>query len=216
MPTNDTPSRVPPEVVDCEQGTPEWERIRAGRITASAFDRVLPRGKGAETYALELVSERLTGKPLPNFTSKQTDWGNEHEGAARAMVMLELGVPVDQVGFLIRGDIPTVGASPDGLIGDDTMLEIKCPYTSKMHLATALSGAVPKEYVAQVQGQLWVADRDKAVFASYDPRMPAGLQLVTVDVERDPKLFPKIDEALRWFAGHVDELETRIRERING
>ncbi len=159
---------------DIIQGSPEWDAVRVGRVTASNFSAATSKGKGSppsktrKDYMIKLVAERLTGLPAESYSNKAMEWGSETECAAREYYEALNNVSVRQVGFIARDD--DVGGSPDGLVGDDGMLEIKCPF-STTHIKYILAGKMPAEYVKQVQGNLWVAERKWCDFVSFDPRV---------------------------------------------
>ena len=168
----------------------DWFAARAGKATASRFKDIIGRrkdGKGylaaRDDYALELAVERLTGKPAKVIDNTAMQWGREQEQSALEMYSARHAVAVEQVGFC-RHDRLDAGCSPDGLVDWDGLIEIKCPYNSLNHVATWMNG-MPVEHKAQVQGQLWITNRDWCDFVSFDSRMPAELQLYTERVYRD-------------------------------
>ncbi len=194
------------------QGSEQWKRARLGNVGASRLDDILtePRSKAdrevgrlsqtAESYMLELLGEILTGLPANDFETPATRWGNQWEPEARSVYEEAMDCDVDQTGFHFHPNIPHCGCSPDGMIGDDGLLEIKCPHTTREHVRTAISQAVPDQYVAQVQGQLWVTGRKWSHFVSYDPRIKdTAIRLIIVPVQRDEEMIAKIDAAVRRF-----------------
>ena len=138
------------------------------------------------------------------------EWGTENEPLARAAYEAEKGVLVDEVGLLDHPFIPMAAASPDGLVNDDGMLEIKCPNTAT-HFDTLLKGDVPSKYIPQMQWQMACANRLWVDFVSYDPRAPEGLQLFIKRVERDDKYILEVEAEVNKF---LQELESRI-EKLN-
>jgi putative phage-type endonuclease len=170
-------------VVDVEQRSPEWLALRRGAITASAADRLLTQAKIRE-YALELAAERLVREVPPNIVTAAMQWGIDHEENARLRYAFERGVDVLSVGFAWLDDLEGwIGCSPDGVVGDDGLVEVKCP-SSKRHLEYLTNGEAPKEYMAQIQFQLWVTGRQWCDFVSYDPRFERG-DFFCRRVERD-------------------------------
>lgn len=164
---------------------------------------------------LELLGEIVTGKPASDYDTPAMRWGNEWEPEARSVYEETLDCDVDTTGFHFHPTIPHCGCSPDGLIGATGLLEIKCPFTTREHVRTALSQEVPSQYVAQVQGQLWVTGRKWSHFVSYDPRVKdTALRLIVVPVERDEEFIVTIEAAVKRFVGAllraVQELEGRI------
>ena len=178
-------------VVDVEQRSPAWLALRRGAITASAADRLLTQAKVRE-YALELAAERLVREVPPNIVTPAMQWGIDHEESARLRYAFERGVDVLSVGFAWHDNLEGwIGCSPDGVVGDDGLVEIKCP-SSKRHLEYLTSGAAPKEYLPQIQFQLWVTGRQWCDFVSYDPRFECG-DFFVVRVERDEAAILALD-----------------------
>lgn len=178
------------EIFDVEQGTEEWLALRVGVITASASYGLNYKNM-RETYKNKLIAERLTGEPTRIVTSGPMQWGIDQEDPARVRYEELTGNKVDQVGF---GKISQyVGCSPDGLIGDKGMIEIKCPTTHNFVLQ-CLKGP-KKEYIQQMQFQMWIFDREWNDFCLYDPRVkdPDG-QIYIRRMERDEKIIDKIKD----------------------
>jgi putative phage-type endonuclease len=176
-------------MIELVQGTDEWRAARAGKITASRLCDVMAKIKTGEAatrraYRWELLTERLTGLPCESYTNRAMEWGTAHEPEAREAYEAETGNLVEQVGFLLHPDYPMVGCSPDGMIGKDGGLEIKCPHSSVVHVQT-LKGGMPSEHKPQVQGTLWITGRTWWDFVSFDPRMPEGLRLYVERIQRD-------------------------------
>lgn len=199
------------------QGSPEWFAERAGHVTASRFKDVLAKIKvgeaaGRKNYRVQLVTERLTGRPCESFTNAAMEWGTATEPHARAAYESARGLMVDEVGFLHHPEVLWVGASPDGLIGAEGGCEIKCPHQSTVHVETWDSG-MPTEHRAQIQGTLWVTGRKWWDFISFDPRMPEGLQLYVERIERDEKYIEALYVEVELFLGQVGAMVTRLRER---
>jgi hypothetical protein len=201
-------------ILDVPQGSDEWHAARLGLATASNFSDILAeaRSKGQESasrrnYRLKLVLERLTGRKGPSFESFATRQGTEREPAARLAYEVETGDVVDQRGFVLH-DVLEAGASPDGLIGDDGGLEIKSPEPSA-HLQALRTARVPPEYVAQVQGNLWLCQRRWWRFVSWNPDFPEHLQLVTVHVPRDQAYIDRLASEVTVF---LDEVRAELAE----
>jgi hypothetical protein len=158
------------QLLDCEQGTPEWYIARLGIPTASEFKSILAKGEGKmrRTYLMKLIGERLTGEPAENFTNGHMERGKEMEAEARDLYCFMTDLDPKRVGFVRNGE---KGCSPDSLIGADGMLEIK---TKLPHLQAEvlLANRLPPEHMAQCQGALWVAEREWIDFVSYWPKMP--------------------------------------------
>lgn len=204
-----------------DQRTPEWLSERCGRVTASAIYKVMARLKdgkpGADrtNYHAQLVAERLTGTPAENFTNAAMQWGIDTEEQARAMYSLETGLSVVETGFHHHPSILFSGASPDGLAGENGLVEIKCPNTAT-HIATLTGSSIERKYLLQMQWQMECTGRDWCDFASFDPRLPDEMQLHVRRVERDETLLAEIREEVTKFltevALTVEELTAKYRE----
>jgi putative phage-type endonuclease len=204
------------KVLDVEQGSPEWRAARAGIATASEFAAIIakPNKDGGEkagrrNYRRQLVVERLTGQPKEDFQSAAMKQGTEREPDARAAYANLTGEWVQTVGF-VRHDEIECGASPDGLIGDDGGLEIKCPEQSA-HTDTLLDQAVPAEYVAQIQGNLWLTGRAYWDFVSFNPDFPPRMRLFRCRVLRDEKYIGALMVAVGLFMEEVRFEEAALR-----
>lgn len=173
-------------ITGIEQGTNEWLALRFGWVTASKFKDVMAKGQGKtrKSYMYQLAAEAITGEREESFSNSYMEWGTENEPAARAMYELESGNEVNEVAFIKLNDDVKIGCSPDGLINDDGMVEFKCPKTTTQ-IETFLSGKMPTTHKAQVQGQLWVAERQWCDFVSFDPRIDGDAGYFSVRVERD-------------------------------
>lgn len=197
------------EIITCEQGTPEWFAARLGIPTASCFDDVMANGKGGApsktrtTYMYKLAGERITGDPMDNYTSAHMERGKVMEDEARALYAFMTGNDPARVGFIRNG---AVGCSPDSLVGDDGLLEIKTKL-AHLQIDALLSGSLPAEHVKQVQGQLWVSGRKWCDFFSYWPKMPALL----VRVQRDEEMIQSIATAVWKFNVELDALTDRLK-----
>lgn len=205
-----------------EQRSAEWFSARLGRATASRFKHAVARlkpkkgqdkGDPAQAridYAIELLTERLTGQPTPHFETAAMRWGTDNEPAARIEYAWKREVEVEEIGFIAHPSL-AVGASPDGLVGTDGGVEFKCP-TSATHIETWLNG-MDEEHLWQVQGAMWITGRKWWDFASYDPRMPKELQLYIQRVERDDAFIAAMDAELREFIADVERLEITLKEK---
>lgn len=203
--------------MNATQGTPEWLQARAGCLTASAIADIMAKGKGGAESAgranlrARLVAERLTGTPTETFQSEAMRWGTEQETFARAAYEIRCRVMVDQVGLVMHPELAFAGASPDGLVGDDGLVEIKSPNTAT-HIEYLLDGNPPRKYQPQMLWQMECTGRAWCDFVSYDPRMPEELQLLVVRFERDDQRIKELrDEAVRFLA----EVESTIDQLIN-
>jgi hypothetical protein len=186
------------QVFDCEQGTPEWFAARLGIPTASNFAAVMAKGEGKtrRSYLLRLAGEAITGECAESFSTVHTERGHAMEAEARDLYAFAKDVEPKLVGFMRRG---RAGASPDALVGDKGMLEIK---TKLPHLQLDVldRAKMPSEHVAQVQGQLWISGNEWCDFVSYWPKLP----LFCIRVERDEKYIATLSQAVADFVGELD------------
>lgn len=177
-------------VEDLLQGSPQWLAMRCGIPTASRLRDILPLKRGGESqarrdYKAEIVCEILTNKTAEHFVSPAMQWGLDNEMLAREAYANAMDVEVGQIGFALHDTITKFGASPDGVIGDDGLLEIKCP-TTATHLEYIIGGVVPEEYRPQMYGQMaCMPERQWNDFVSYDPRMPKKYRLFVRRLTRD-------------------------------
>lgn len=191
-----------------EQRTDDWFAARAGRVTASAIYKVMARtktGYGADraNYHAQLVAERLTGVPGDSFANAAMQWGTDQEPNARLAYSELIGEGVVEIGFVEHPEIIMAGASPDGLVGFDGLVEIKCPNTAT-HIATLTGGGIDRKYLLQMQWQMDCTGRDWCDFASYDPRLPHDMRLHVRRVERDEALLEEVRDEVRKFLAEVD------------
>lgn len=203
-----------------EQRSPEWFAARLGKVTASKVADVIAKTKtgystSRENYMAQLVCERMTGTQAEGFSSTAMQWGTDQEPLARAAYESAMNVLVDETGFVIHPTISEAGASPDGLVGNDGLIEIKCPNTST-HIDTLLSEKVPTKYITQMMWQMACTKRQWCDFVSFDPRMPDGLQLFIKRVEYHDSIVKGLESEVQEF---LEELETKIvklNERKHG
>lgn len=192
-----------------EQGTPEWKEARLGKVTASRVADVIAKTKtgvsaSRANYAAQLIAERLTCTAADGYTNAAMQWGTETEDSARAAYEFHTGVVIEQVGFIRHPSIEMSGASPDGLAGEDGLIECKCPNTAT-HIETLIGGKVPSKYVTQMQWQMACTGRKWCDFVSYDPRMPERMRLFIQRVNRDDKLIDELEGEVVGFLGELDE-----------
>lgn len=213
-----------------------WFQARAGKVTASRFKDVLSRNKPTAAqakagepgnpsadrtkYLWQLVVERLTGQPVQTPDAASLRWGREQEPLARdAYIATTLG-QVTETGFVSHPTLPC-GASPDALVADISdpdgafgLVEIKCPWSSQVHLETWLNG-MPEDHMAQIQGQMWLTGRQWCDFVSFDPRMPSDLQLYTQRIKGDPEFQARLEREIITFSAEVDEIVGRLRAKTS-
>ncbi len=200
-------------VHNCEQGSEEWFRVRAGMPTASEFATIMSKGKGSapskvrRTYMLKLAGELLTGEPMQTFSNVHTERGKAMEGEARDTYAMIADVDPLPIGFISSGG---KGCSPDSLVGENGMVEIKTKLPH-LQLDVLLSGELPEEHKAQCQGQLWVAEREWVDFVSYWPRLP----LFVKRIHRDEDYIASLAAAVDLFNDELAEAVDRIRNYSN-
>lgn len=197
------------------QGSPEWFEQRLGKVTASRLVDVLAKVKSGEAaaranYRAELVAERLTGKQQESFTNSAMKWGTECEPIARAAYEAEYGLLVTEVAMIQHPHIPMAGASPDGLVSIDGLIEIKCPET-KAHIDTILSGEAPAKYIPQMQWQMACTGRAWVDFVSFDPRMPDDMQMFVRRVLRDDDLIKTYETEVLRFLDEVEDTVNKLK-----
>ena len=188
---------------DIIQGSDEWKELRRGKVTSSRVADVVARtktGYGASraNYMAQLIAERLTGTVAESYTDAAMRHGTETEPEARAAYEFYQGVTVKEVAFVPHPKIDQAGCSPDGLIGDEFMVEIKCPNTAT-HLETLLVRSVPAKYVDQMQFQMACTGRKWSDFVSYDPRMPENMRLFVKRLPRDNKRIAELEAEIAAF-----------------
>ena len=193
-----------------EQGTEEWKRLRLGKVKASKLSAVImsKSSKTRASYMLQLIAERLTGQPEDSFSSKYMEWGNECEPQARAMYEFDSGNQVEEVAFVVYND--GFGVSPDGLVGDDGLLEIKCPKTTTQ-IERYLKGVFPADYQAQVQGQMLATGRKWCDFVSFDPRLSGSANYFCVRVYRDDEYIQKLKLKINEFLSEMNNLLEELK-----
>lgn len=199
------------------QGTEAWYAARLGKVTASRVADVVTRtktgwGASRANYMAELVAERLTGKPAEKFTNAAMQWGIDNEAEARTAYEFWTDSAVEQTGFVPHPSIRMSGASPDGLVGSDGLVEIKCPNTAT-HIDTLLGQSVPQKYVLQMQWQMACSGRQWCDFASYDLRLPEAMQLFVARVMRDDKAIASLESDVVEFLAELDAKVAALTQR---
>jgi putative phage-type endonuclease len=201
------------------QGTDEWFEARIGKVTASRVADIIAQTKSGystsrDNYMAQLVCERLTGQKGESFTNAAMQWGTETEPLARAAYEAHKDLLVDEVGFIPHPRILMAGASPDGLVGDNGLLEIKCPNTAT-HIDTLLSQTVPGKYNTQMQFQMACTDREWCDFVSFDNRLPVELQLFVKRVSRDNMYIRLMEDEIVKFLNELDLKIAQLMEIKN-
>lgn len=204
--------------MDHEQGSAAWFAARLGKVTASRMADVMAKVKTGEAasvvnYRAQLVGERLTGMVADGFVNDDMVRGTELEPQARLAYEWQADAEVQQVGFVPHPKLREAGASPDGLVGEDGGIEIKCPRLST-HLATALNPKIDRRYMLQMQWGMACTGRAWWDFVSFHPDVPEGMRLIVIRVDRDDAMIADMEEAVADFLDTVEEMENAARERF--
>lgn len=199
-----------------EQRTDEWFAARLGKVTASRVADLMATTKSGyaasrENLMAQLIVEQLTGQKQESYSNAAMQWGTEQEPFARAVYEIASGKMVDECGFVPHPTIEGCGASPDGLVGDDGLVEIKCPNTAGM-IETLLTQAVPGKYNAQMQMQMACTGRQWCDYVVYDPRMPINGQLFIKRVSRDPVFIQKMETEIVKFLAELNGKVNQLKE----
>lgn len=201
--------------INIEQGSDEWKLARLGHVTASNMADVMSKGKGSAEaigrykYKVRLVAERLTQTAAESYSNAAMEWGIEQEQFACIEYEAATNQFVDKTGFWLHPNIPFLGVSPDRLVGNKGLIEVKCPNTTT-HLGYLFEGKIPTDYYKQIQCQLWVTDREWCDFVSYDPRLPKRNQLLIVRTERDESLIEEMKAETLKFLDEVENLIIKL------
>lgn len=198
---------------DLIQGSAEWFTLRSGKVTASRVADVIAKTKTGVSasrakYAGELIAERLTGMPAKRFSNDAMAWGTEQEPFARKAYEFYRDTDVVEIGFVLHPTIGDCGASPDGLVDADGLLEIKCPDTHT-HIETLLCKAVPAKYVTQMMWQMACTGRQWCDFVSFDPRLPESMQFFCKRLQRDDKMIAELETEVLSF---LSEIRAKVAE----
>lgn len=200
------------------QGSPEWHDLRCGKATASRIADIIRKGKNGAIsmsrarYAGELVAERLTGQPTVGFKSADMDWGSQTEALARDAYAYYRDAELTAVAFIKHPTIGMTGASPDRLVGNDGLLEIKCPATHT-HIATLFGEPIDPDYITQMQWQMACTGRAWCDWVSFDPRLPEAMRLHVRRVQRDDKRIAELEAAVIDFLNEVHLTVHRLRSK---
>ena len=203
-----------------DQGSSEWLAIRCGQFTASKAAALMDRTqKGLPTAKYQelietLAIERITGEPVDTFVNYAMQRGLDLEPEAIEAYAFEVMTDVHRVGYVMCADVECAGASPDGLVGDDGLVEIKCPESKRKHLSYLLNDAHADEYKWQLQHQLMATGRAWVDIVSYDPRFPAHLQLAICRVGRDDEAIGALRAAIKAADIEVNRIVTELNDRI--
>lgn len=202
-----------------EQRSNEWFNARLGKVTGSRVADLTAKTKtgysaSRANYMAELVVERLTGQQAERFTNAAMQWGTDVEPQARAAYEFLTDRPVVETGFVLHGSILDFGASPDGFVADDGLVEIKCPNTAT-HIETLLNETVPGKYVTQMQAQMACTGRLWCDFVSFDPRLPGDMQMWVSRVQRDDAMIAEMEREIVAFLGELESKVESLRARYS-
>jgi len=198
------------------QGSTEWLAARAGKFTASRFADLMATTKSGpsasrQNLIITLALERLTGEPEQTFQNDAMRRGTELEPLARGAYEAHTGELVELASFVTDPRWANVGVSPDGLLGDDGLVEFKCPASQAKHFAALSNGAHAKEYRWQVQGQMWITGRQWCDVVSFDPRFPEGLDLAITRVQRDEVAINQLRDAVTVADAEVEAIVENMK-----
>jgi len=197
-------------IFDHEQRSAEWYAVRAGIPTASSFDKIITTkgepSKQKKTYLYKLAGERITGKAEESYQNGAMQRGCDLEDEARNLYQIVMDNVVTKVGFCLSDGKAKYGASPDGLVGERGLIEIKCPSVST-HVGYLLENKLPTDYIQQVQGELLVTGREWADFVSYYP----GMKPLIIRVERDEEFLKSLQIELEIFCTELEEIVNKIK-----
>ena len=194
--------------VAVEQGSPEWFQMRLGKVTASRVADILAKTKtgpsaSRQNYLIELALQRTTGIIQESYSNAAMEWGTQTEPQARVAYEVNTNNFVDQVAFIDHPSIEWFGCSPDGLVSDRGLVEIKCP-NSATHWEYFKAKKAPNKYVIQMQAQIAVTNKDWCDFVSFDPRMPDRSQLLIVRIDRDEAFIAEMETEIKKFLSEVE------------
>jgi putative phage-type endonuclease len=204
-------------MADFVQGSPEWKRQRCGIVTASRMADLTAKtksgyGASRSNYMAEKLIERLTGEPQDTYTNAAMQWGTDNEPFARDAYRFYSGETVEETGLIMHPSIKNAGASPDGLVGDKGMLEIKCPNTAT-HIEFLRTLDIPLKYQLQMSFQMMCAGREWCDFVSFDPRLPEEMRIVVQTYALDEGVTEFLTAEINKFNEELDEMERDLRAK---
>ena len=206
-------------MTDIEQGSEAWRHLRLGKVTASRVADVIAKtrtgwGASRANYMAELLVERLTGQAQEGYMNAAMQWGIDTEPQARAAYELMQDCDVLAAGFVLHPSIDMAGASPDGFVGDDGLVEFKCPMTAT-HIETLLGDSIPGKYIGQMQFQMACTGRKWCDWVSFDPRLPAAMQLFVKRVNRDDEAIERLEMLIGEFLFELDNKIAALDRRYS-
>jgi putative phage-type endonuclease len=201
-----------------DQRSADWFAARCGKVTASRIADLMAKTKSGYStsranYRAQLVVERLTGEVEPSYCNAAMQHGIDTEAEAREAYEQHMLYAVNELGFADHPTIEMAGASPDGLVGDDGLVEIKCPITAT-HIDTLLSGGVADKYLKQMQFQMACTGRTWCDFVSYDNRLPEPMRLFVQRVPRDDAFIREIEAEVVSFLAEVEDHVAQLRTKF--
>ena len=202
---------------ELKQGTDAWKQARCGSLGASNIADALARtktgwGASCANMAAQLVVERLTGSQTEGYTNAAMLWGQEKEAEARTAYAFLMGIEVEEVGLIVHPTIRGTHASPDGLVGEDGLVELKCP-NSATHIETLLGAPIDGRYIKQVMWQMACTGRAFVDWVSYDPRMPEPMRLFVKRIPRDKDMIRELELEVIAFLAEVDSNVVALRDK---
>ena len=195
------------KIYNFEQRTPEWIEIKRGKMSASNAETIIANGKGLETYIYNLMAEYYSSAEKENYINADMQRGIDLEPEARLEFEFYTDLDVQEVGFIEYNEF--IGVSPDGLIGDDGLIEIKCPNDS-IYFKLLLSNNIKPEYIAQMQMQMYVTDRQYCYFVSYNPNFEKSLYIKKIN--RDEEMIEKLKKGLERGTQLIKEIKENFRK----
>ena len=195
------------KIYNFEQRTEDWYNIRKGKMTASNAETIIANGKGLETYIYNLMAEYYSSAEKENYINADMQRGIDLEPEARLEFEFYTDLDVQEVGFIEHNEF--IGVSPDGLIGDDGLIEIKCPNDS-IYFKLLLSNNIKPEYIAQMQMQMYVTDRQYCYFVSYNPNFEKSLYIKKIN--RDEEMIEKLKKGLERGTQLIKEIKKNFRK----
>ncbi|KUK98282.1 MAG: Exonuclease [Parcubacteria bacterium 32_520] len=192
---------------DINQGSPEWFEIRVGKVTASHAQAIGNNGKGLENYILEVVAEMFSSSEKEHYSNEHTERGNELEPIARSMYELQNDVEVEEIGFAEYNDF--VGCSPDGLVGKDGMIEIKCP-DDKTYFNLLMNEKIDNAYIWQCQMNMLILERKWCDLVFYNPNFEKSMKIFRL--EPDKEMFSKLKEGFEKAEAEITRLVSKYKE----
>tara|TARA_R110002153_G_C13081115_1_gene474384 strand:- start:15 stop:638 length:624 start_codon:yes stop_codon:yes gene_type:complete len=204
-----------------EQRSKEWFQARLSKVTASNIDNVIVKVKNGEStykrkYRMQLITEALTNKNVPVFVNDAMRWGTDHEDEARDLYIdkkgLLKGEDVTELGFVDHPTVNMSGASPDGLVGLNGLIEIKCP-TPTTHTELLMTRNIPKKWIYQMQWQMaCMPEREWCDFVCYHPHFDGEQKMLIIRVERDGDLITRLERDVQDFVTEVQDSVKFIKE----